>query len=249
MEADISFKQKQRVESARQRSVNVKGRKLETNVKQILNTLLNKKHIKAIDVGRIRKFAKADPSYRELAEHIKLSCESTCGNKMIYPPDRDIFVFYEQESQVRGGIKRHPLCLVNCQISFHARETEPLFWSILIRNKVKYVLVTEDSDRYNDEKPKTELGSCLKCSKIRNLFECFLEKAYIIKKYDKINDGLVKDINDFYNAYGTDLADNRKNGIVFFDDPKRKPHAGYCGKIVPFDDLLFDIMKRKSEVV
>jgi len=111
---------------------------------------------------------------------------------------------------------------------------------------VKYVLVTEDSDRYT-EKPKTELGTCIKGNKIRSLFECFLEKVYIIKKYDKVNNGIVKDINDFRHIF-EEAPNARGFEFLVFDDYKRKPHAGYCGKIRPFDDLLFDIVKWKTQI-
>jgi hypothetical protein len=244
----MSLRQKHKIESARQRSVNIKGRKLETNVKQILNTILSSKRIRALDCSKIRKWARIDSNYKGLAEYIKVSIESPCSKETItYLPDKDIIVFCEQERNAGGGVTRHPLCVVSCQTSFHARGTEPLFWSLLTRSKVRYVLVTEDSDRYG-ERPKTELGTCTNGNKIRRLFESFLERAYIIKKYDRVNDGLVKDIDSFCRVFGKDVATRKGIEPIIFDDNKRKPRAGYCTNIRPFDDLLFDIIRWKSEI-
>jgi hypothetical protein len=111
--------------------------------------------------------------------------------------------------------------------------------------------VTEDADRYvRDKKGRqkdTELKTCDNPNKIRTLLEGFCDRTYIIKKYGKKYD-IVKDIDAFYSVLEQAEAQNFR-GITsrIFDDFERKPHAGCCDNVRPFDDLLFDIMHWKFE--
>lgn len=243
------MEQDKRAESDRQRRVGETGRKLEVNVWKILNQILNKKDIEAARVAQIMRWAKTDRDYQKFAEYIKVPVKNSCTQEQVMTlPDTDIIVFYKQEDKATGSLTLHPLCIVSCKASFHSRETESLFWSALIQpTKIKYVLVTEDADRYR-QKPKTELKTCDKPNKARRLLECFLDRTYIIKKYDKVTDGIVKDIDKFYQVFAR-AESQAYRGIDsrIFDDYDRKPHAEYCKMVRPFDDLLFDIMLWKFE--
>jgi len=239
-------------ESHRQRLVEETGRKLEDNVRRILNQILNKKDVEAFSVAQIRRWAKVGGGYRKLFEYIQVPVKNSCTQQQIMTlPDTDILVVYKQENKGNGSVAFHPLCIVSCKASFHARETETLFWSALMQpTKIKFVLATEDSDRYNDveKRRKTELGTCVDGNKPRRLLECFLDRIYIIKKYDKVTNGIVKDIDKFYHVFERAEAQGYRgidSGV--FDDYERKPHAEYCKMVRPFDNLLFDIMKWKFE--
>jgi len=236
-------------ESDRQRLVAEVGRKLEANVRYILNEILNKKGIWAFTVSDIMRWAKVDSSFRNLAEYIKVPVKNSCTQQQIMTlPDTDILAVYKQEDKVTKTVVWHPLCIVSCKVSFHGRETESLFWAAMTRDsKIRFVLVTEDANRYR-AKPNTELKTCDTASKPRRLLECFLDRTYIIKKYDKVSNGIVKDINTFYPVFEKAEAQNYR-GIdsKVFDDYERKPHAEYCKLVKPFDDLLFDLMIWKFE--
>jgi hypothetical protein len=240
-------------ESYRQKLVEETGRKLEDNVRRILNQILNKKDIEAFSVSQIRRWAKkVGGGYKKLFDYIQVPVKNSCTQEQVMTlPDTDILVVYKQENKVTDTVSFHPLCIVSCKASFHARETETLFWSALTQpTKIKFVLATEDSDRYNDveERRKTELGTCKDGNKTRRLLECFLDRVYILKKYDKVTDGIVKDIDTFYHVFEKAEAQGYRGiNSGTFDDYDRKPHAEYCNMVRPFDDLLFDIMKWKFE--
>lgn len=236
----------------RQRLVREVGKKLEANAWQILNTLLNKKGIHAFSVADIRRWAEKNHRMKKLIEYVKVIVKNPCLQEHITTlPDTDILAVYRQEDMITGTINWHPLCIVSCKTSFHARETEALFWAMLARpSKINYVLVTEDSDRYNVEiqKRRTELGSCTEGNRTRRLLESFLDRIYIIKKYGVEGNDIVKDMNSFHSVFEkAEASGYRGIDSKIFDDYKRKPHAEYCNAVRPFDDLLFDIMKWKFE--
>ncbi len=238
------------VESERQRRVQETGSKLEVNVRKILNQILSKKDIEAFSVSQISRWAKTDGVHRKLLNYLKVEIKNSCSqDQSLTLPDTDIVVVYKEEDKVNHVVKAwHPLCIVSCKVSFHARETEALFWAQLVRpQKIKYVLVTEDADRYG-QKNQSELKTCETGNKPRKLLECFLDRIYIIKKYDQVNNGIVTDIDTFYHVFERAEAQGYR-GIEsrIFDDYERKPHAEYCKNVRPFDDLLFDIMNWKFE--
>jgi hypothetical protein len=240
-------------ESDHQRLAGETGRKLEHNVRKILNSLLEKKDIKAFSVEEIMRYGKVDGSYNKLLDYIMVPVKNSCRQEQkMTLPDTDILVVYRQEDKVAKSRSWHPLCIISCKASFHSRETETTFWSTQVRpTKVKFVCVTEDADRYvRDKKGRqkdTELKTCDNPNKIRTLLEGFCDRTYIIKKYGKKYD-IVKDIDAFYSVLEQAEAQNFR-GITsrIFDDFERKPHAGYCDNVRPFDDLLFDIMHWKFE--
>ena len=234
-------------QSDHQRRVEETGRKLEENVRKILNEILNKKDIQAFSVADITRWAKADAAHKRLFEYIKVPVKNSCTQEQIMTlPDTDILVVYRQ--QINGAITWHPLCIVSCKASFHARETETLFWAALMQSsKIKFVCVTEDADRYGT-KHSSELKTCENANKPRRLLECFCDRTYIIKKYDEAHNGLIKDITSFYHIFEMAEAQAyRGNNSKIFDDYERKPHAEYCKNVRPFDDLMFDIMNWKFE--
>lgn len=236
-------------ESYRQRLVGEVGRTLEANVRYIINEVLNKRDVWALTVSDIMRWAKDDGSHRKLAEYIKVPVKNSCTQQQIMTlPDTDILTAYKQEDKVSKSVVWHPLCIVSCKASFHGRETESLFWSAMTRDsKIRFVLVTEDADRYG-AKPKTELKTCETANKPRRLLECFLDRTYIIKKYSKVRNGIVKDINKFYPVFEKAEAQNYRGvNSQIFDDYERKPHAEYCNLVRPFDDLLIDLMHWKFE--
>lgn len=223
------------------------GRKLEDNVRRILNAVLNKKDIEAFSVADVARWAKEDDAHKRLFEYIKVPVKNSCRQEQIMTlPDTDILVVYKQQAD--GSVTWHPLCIISCKASFHARETETLFWAALMQSsKIKYVCVTEDADRYGP-KQSSELKTCQNGNKTRRLLECFCDKTYIIKKYDKTHNGLLKDITAFYSIFEMIEAQGyRVSTSRVFDDYNSKPHAEYCRNVRPFDDLLIDIMNWKFE--
>jgi hypothetical protein len=237
-------------ETDRQRRVQQTGAKLEINVQTIINEILKKKDIEAFTVAQIRRWAKIGSSYKKLYDYIQVPIKNSCTQQQVMTlPDTDLLVVYKQEDKTNPiNVTWHPLCIISCKASFHARETESLFWSALMQNsKIKFVVVTEDANRYG-KKHNTELGKCETATKIRRLLECFVDRTYIIKKYEKVNNGILKNIDSFYHVFEKAEAQAYRNvDSKIFDDYERKPHAEYCKNIRPFDDLLIDIMKWKFE--
>jgi len=238
--------------SEHQRLVQETGKKLENNVCKILNAVLNKKDIHAFNVSEIKRWADKNHRMNKLIEYVKVSVKNPCLQEPITTlPDTDILVMYKQEDVVSGLINWHALCIVSCKTSFHGRDTEALFWAMLAKpSKINYVMVTEDSDRYSDRpgKRKTELGTCDKANRTRRLLESFLDRVYVIKKYDVENNDIIEDVGKFYPLFEkAEASAYRGLQSKVFDDSGREPHAGYCQMIRPFDDLLYDIMRWKFE--
>lgn len=240
----------ERMESDRQRRVQETGAKLEINVQTIINEILKKKDIEAFTVAQIRRWAKVGASYKKLFDFIQVGVKNSCTQQQVMTlPDTDLLVVYKQEDKTKPlQVTWHPLCIISCKTSFHARETESMFWAGLMKDsKIKFVVVTEDANRYG-KKHNTELGTCEKGNKIRRLLECFVDRTYIIKKYEKTNNGILKDIAKFYHVFEKGEAQAYRNvDSRIFDDYERKPHAEYCKNVRPFDDLLFDVMNWKFE--
>lgn len=240
----------EKAESDRQRRVQETGAKLELNVQTIINEVLRKKNVEAFSVSQIRRWAKEGGSYKTLYDYIQAPIRNSCTQKVVMTlPDTDLLVVFKQVDKSNPlNTIWHPLCIVSCKASFHARETESLFWSEVMRTtKIKFVVVTEDANRYG-KRQNTELGKCEKATKIRRLLECYVDRTYIIKKYEKVNNGILKDIDRFYPVLEKAEGQAYRNvESRIFDDYERKPHAEYCKNIRPFDDLLIDIMKWKLE--
>jgi hypothetical protein len=235
-----------------QRLVREVGKKLEANVWRILNDTLNKKRIYAFNVADIRRWTGRNHSMKRLIDYVKVSINNACWQDQTTTlPDTDNLVVYKQDDAGADLINWHPLAIISCKTSFHARETESLFWALQVRpKKIPYVLVTEDSNRYNLEPTRrnTELGTCEERNRIRTLVESFLDRVYIIKKYGVGGNDIVKDIERFHSVFERAESSGYRGIESFvFDDAKKKPHAGYCKFVRPFDDLLFDLMKWKFE--
>lgn len=184
-----------------------------------------------------------------LIEYVKVGVKNPCFQEHITTlPDTDILLVYKKEDMSTESIEWHPLYIVSCKTSFHARETEALFWALLAKaSKIDYVLVTEDSDRYS-QRHNSELGTCQEGNRVRRLLEAFLDRVYIIKKYGVEGNDLFHDISRFLPQFERAEASGYR-GIEshIFDDPERRSHAGYCDMVRPFDDLLFDSMRKKFE--
>lgn len=241
-------------QSEHQRLVEETGRKLEQNVRKILNETLEKEHIKAFTVEEILRYGKVDPIYKKLLEYIMVPVKNSCKqDQKMTLPDTDILIAYERDDKVAKTRTWYPLCIVSCKASFHSRQTETTFWAILVRQtKVKFVCVTEDADRYRKTKKgkqkNSELKTCDKPNKVRILLEGFCDRTYIIKKYSQEGHDLLNDIDVFSGVFEQAASQNfRGVNSKIFDDYESKPHAEYCDNVRPFDDLLFDIMKWKFE--
>ncbi len=162
----------EKFEADRQRRVQETGAKLEINVQMIINAILKKEDIEAFSVEQIRRWAKVGSTYKKLYNYIQVPVKNSCSQQQIMTlPDTDLLVVYKQVDKLNPlNVIWHPLCIISCKASFHARETESLFWAALMQNsKIKFVVVTEDANRYG-KKHNTELGKC--CEKANKSADC-----------------------------------------------------------------------------
>jgi len=228
------------------------GKKLEANVWRIINDTLNKEKVYAFNVADVKRWTERNHAMRRLIDYVKVPVKNVCWQDQITTlPDTDNLVVYKQEKTGTENINWHPLAIVSCKTSFHARETESLFWALQVKpTRIPYVLVTEDSNRYNrkPEERNTELGNCEDRNRVRTLLESFLDRVYVMKKYGFENNDIIRDIDSFHSVLEKAAASGYRGvDSRVFDDSERRPHAGYCKLVRPFDDLLFDLMKWKFE--
>lgn len=169
---------------------------------------------------------------------VKRRCDQT---QLQDYPDLDLFALM-RPSQNEGLWRL--LAIINCKVSFHARDTEATFWGLLIRlsSNIPFVVVTEDRDIY---KPKaSELGqSCTQSTRTRRLLESFSDGVYLVKRYSETNDpALRRDIETKRSQLQAGI-----NNIVF-DDPDIPNHTKYCQSVRPIDDLTVHLRRWKEEI-
>lgn len=221
----------------------IEGRRLENVVKKILNDLLNDQNIFIVrgNSEELRKLIKDQELVDQIIDYNRLPVKRPCDQKQLLDyPDSDLFILIKTDTNWRL------LGIISCKTSFHSRHTMVTFWALAIRisSNIKYVLVTEDKDQYNERNPKSELGrSCSRSTSTRRLLESFVDRIYIIKPYN-INNHLENDINSFKAS----LKKGKQNNY-FFDNPNHPHHTQYCLSVRPFDDLVFDLKRWKDDLL
>jgi hypothetical protein len=180
---------------------------------------------------------------RQVIDFTKIPVKRRCDQRQLEDyPDTDLFALIRPRE--KEGIWRL-LAIINCKVSFHARETETTFWGLIVRlgSQIPYVQVTEDANIYRGA--LSELGrSCKQSTKVRRLLEAFCNRVYLVKKYRDPEDPILdKDIET--------KAQNLKNGVSVpvFDDVNIYNHTQYCHSVRPLDDLIDDLCRWRAEIL
>lgn len=220
------------------------GRRLENVIMKILNDLLNQFNIFVVrgNSEGLRSIINDKTLVNELIDYNRLPVKRPCDQKQLMDyPDSDLFIMINSKNVWRL------MGIINCKISFHSRHTMVTFWGLAIRisSNIKYVLVTEDKDQYHPKHPRSELGrSCSESTSTRRLLESFVDRIYIIKPYNLDDLELQENISSFRKSM---LSKNRNN--YFFDNPNHPSHTEYCLSVRPFDDLIFDLLRWRDEML
>ncbi|MBI4258788.1 MAG: hypothetical protein HY619_07520 [Thaumarchaeota archaeon] len=216
------------------------GRRFEGYVTRAINGTLNREEIYAVNLKQLNDLIRRDSSFKEVLEFAKMPMQNPCDQRYdMMLPDTDVLVYYGQRDGAGFVKKRCHLATISCKVSFHGRETESTFWAKALRNHgAKFFLATED--KFN------ELKTCENGNKVRRLVESFMDSTYLMNQYESSSNSLEKDVAKFFEI----LEDSKQTGYQrqstrIFDS--RRNENGYCKRVRPFDDLLFDLMQLKFE--
>jgi hypothetical protein len=225
----------------------VAGSNLEAVVACILNALLNEQNIFILKGSEkeLRRVLQDDGLARQIMDYSRLPVKRPCNQTQIEDyPDTDLFVLYKDEHQWRV------LGIISCKVSFHARHTEVAFWGLAIRisSNMRYVCVTEDANVWSGS--RSELGvSCEQSTAARRILECYTHRVYLVKKYTSTKDPILEsDIGAFCARLKTSTAEQRQ-AKPCFDDLSSANHTRYCPHVCPLDELYFDILRWRAEVL
>lgn len=221
-----------------------RGRDFEDIVEKILNSFLLADNIVVVRAKepRLKQLINNNSNVRQVIDFTRLPVKRRCDQQQLQDyPDTDLFALIRPETD--AGLWRL-LAIINCKVSFHARETETTFWALMVRlsSNIRYVQVTEDANIHRGS--ASELGrSCTHSTKTRRLLEAFCDRIYLVKHYEDPDDpNLERDIvtkNDYL-----------KRGIYTpaFDDDNTRNHTQYCHSVRPLDDLINDLRYWKAEI-
>ena len=213
-------------------------------VAKILNSFLNPDGIVVTRAREpaLRTLIRDCSNLQRVMDFTKIPVKRRCDQTQLQDyPDLDLFALIRPSQD--DGLWRL-LAIINCKVSFHARDTEATFWGLLIRlsSNIPFVVVTEDRDIY---KPKaSELGqSCTQSTRARRLLESFSDGVYLVKQYNGVNDSsLCRDIET--------KRSQLEAGIrrIVFDDPNIPNHTKHCQSVRPIDDLIVHLRRWKEEI-
>jgi hypothetical protein len=216
------------------------GKDFEKIVVKVLNEFV-KEH--GIIVMRAKQYELSNlirnrSNLKQIIDFTKIPVKRRCTQSQLEDyPDTDLFALIKPKTH--SGLYRL-LAIINCKVSFHARETESCFWGLVVRlsSNIRYVQATEDKNVYLGQ--NSELGSsCTSSTKIRRLLEAFCDRVYVMKQY-------IKDDNPLLDS---DIQRKKANpNSIVFDDVKLEKHTKYCHSVRPFDELINDLIKWKEEV-
>lgn len=221
-----------------------RGREFEDIVEKILNSFLLSDDIVVVRARErsLRALIEDKSNLRQVIDFTRIPVKRRCDQRQLEDyPDTDLFALIRPKA--KGGLWRL-LAIINCKVSFHARETESTFWGLVVRlgSHIPYVQVTEDANIYRGT--SSELGrSCKQSTKVRRLLEAFCDRTYIVKHYDNPDDPRVdRDI--------AAKVDNLSRGASspVFDDVTIPNHTQYCHSVRPLDDLFDDLRRWKIEI-
>lgn len=184
-----------------------------------------------------------ESNLKRIMDFTKIPVKRRCDQAQLEDyPDLDLFALLRPEN--KNGLWRL-LAIINCKVSFHARETEATFWGLLVRlsSNIPFVLVTEDRNIHGGK--SSELGSsCSQSTRPRRLLESFTDGIYLVKRYENAQDPhLLQDVQTKQEQLRAG-----QNAIVF-DDPTIPNHTQYCPSVRPIDDLINDLRLWKAEVL
>ena len=222
----------------------VGGSEFEANVAKIVTDLLLSEGIYATSLKGLKLSVKKDPDLNQVLEFAKVPLRSPCNQSYeMVLPDSDVIVYYIQKDREGKVKKRFHLATISCKVSFHARETESAFWAKVLKNGhgAKFVLATEDKF--------DELKTCEMGNKARRVLEAYMDGIYMMKSYGgKSKNNLDSDLGRFYEIFqkSKQTGFKRQKSDVF--DEGRKVDR-YCKQVRPFDDLIFDLMRWKFDLM
>lgn len=156
--------------SRRQSQVSTSGAAWQNHVKNFVNSKMTSTDMKIIDGNEAKKKPELA---RVLSITVPGQAESSWG-------DIDLVLVKKVDGQLR------PLAVISCKTSIRERITQTLFYSVLLKGKVKFFLATKDPDWGTREKP----------NKRRQLSRGFLDGVYVEdNKVTKFGD-IVKKLSD-----------------------------------------------------
>ena len=221
-----------------------RGREFEDIVEKILNNFLLSDGIVVVRARErnLRALIQDQSNWRQVIDFTRIPVKRRCDQRQLEDyPDTDLFALIRPSTD--QGLWRL-LGIINCKVSFHARETESTFWGLVVRlgSHIPYVQVTEDANIYRGG--RSELGrSCNESTKVRRLLEAFCDRVYIVKHYNDPDDPLVD--QDIENK-----RDILREGLEtpIFDDINIPNHTQYCHSVRPLDDLINDLRRWRIEI-
>jgi len=214
-------------------------------VAEILNSFLGSDDIVVTRAREpaLRALIRDRSNLQRVMDFTKIPVKRRCDQTQLQDyPDLDLFALIRPSKN--EGLWRL-LAIINCKVSFHARDTEATFWGLLIRlsSNIPFVVVTEDRDIY---KPKaSELGqSCAQSTRTRRLLESFSDGVYLVKRYNGLSDpALRRDIETKQSQLRAGI------GSIVFDDINIPNHTKYCQSVRPIDDLIVHLRRWKAELL
>lgn len=220
------------------------GTIFELVVAEILNSFLQSDGIVVTRAKEpaLRALIQNRSNLQQVMDFTRIPIKRRCDQTQLQDyPDLDLFALIRPSQD--NDLWRL-LAIINCKVSFHARDTEAAFWGLLIRltSNIPFVVVTEDRDIY---KPKaSELGkSCAHSTRARRLLESFSDGVYLVKQYVDVNDPTLRqDIKTKRNQLQAGVKS------IVFDDPNIPNHTEYCHSVRPIDDLIEHLRRWKQEV-
>lgn len=237
-------------DSAAQARRVLRGKSFESVVMYILNGFLRSGGIFVVP-GKKRALSEViedSANVDQLVSYTRLPVKRRCSQTQLEDyPDSDLFALIQPHHPSNAW---RLLAIINCKVSFHARETEAAFWGMSVRSSsyVKYVCVTEDRNTYQAKGARSELGpSCQQSTKIRRLLESYTDRLYICKHYSGVGDGqLGEDIERKLHTMDRDRW--RAETGPCFDNRDGPRHTEYCHLVRPIDELIDDLTRWKAEV-
>ena len=221
-----------------------RGRDFEDIVEKILNSFLLNDGIVVVRAreSSMRGLITNQSNLRQIIDFTRLPVKRHCDQSQLEDyPDTDLFALVAPD---KANNVWRLLAIINCKVSFHARETESCFWGLAVRlsSYIPYVQVTEDANVFRGG--NSELGvSCQNSTKTRRLLEAFCDGVYLVKHYaNPESPELDSDITSKAQSIGQGKKD------VLFDDSSIPKHTQYCHSVKPLDHLITDLRHWRVEI-
>jgi hypothetical protein len=120
------------------------------------------------------------------------------------------------------------VAVIDTSVSLHSRQTEICFWAQLLRDRFRFVFVTQDRETYKQQ--RSELGrSCGEASSGRRMLETYTDGVYLVRPYED------RDVEGDVRTFCA-LPKHTEEAPVF-DVPGVQGHTEYCSQVHPLDAL------------